>query len=108
MLGAAGHRVLATDFVTVGQANGRPVVDVRQKIEYVIGHIPGAPHVELGHVADLAEDIAPTALIACGHGERAMTAAGLLERLGYHDPAVLNGDPDDLSNASGQPLADGE
>jgi hydroxyacylglutathione hydrolase len=40
----------------------------------------------------------------CGHGERAMTAASLLERGGHADVRVLAGGPDDWSSATGQPL----
>jgi rhodanese-related sulfurtransferase len=42
----------------------------------------------------------------CGHGERAMTAASLLERSGRRDLAVLVGGAEDWANATGQPLRD--
>ena len=40
----------------------------------------------------------------CGHGERAVGAASLLERAGHHDLAVLVGGPDDWAAATGHPL----
>jgi 3-mercaptopyruvate sulfurtransferase SseA len=43
----------------------------------------------------------------CGHGERAMSAASILERSGG-SPAVYLGGPRDWSRAEGRPLATGE
>jgi hydroxyacylglutathione hydrolase len=43
----------------------------------------------------------------CGHGERAMTAATLLERAGRRDIAVLAGGPDDWAAATGLRLHEG-
>ncbi|MGH3428731.1 MAG: rhodanese-like domain-containing protein [Mycobacteriales bacterium] len=43
----------------------------------------------------------------CGHGERAMTAASLLERAGRTDVAVLEGGPEDWAAATGEQLANG-
>ncbi|GAA0513910.1 hypothetical protein GCM10011581_49640 [Saccharopolyspora subtropica] len=46
---------------------------------------------------------APT-VVMCGHGERAMSGASLLEQAGRRDLAVLEGGPDDRSRATGRPL----
>lgn len=43
----------------------------------------------------------------CGHGERAMTAATLLERAGHHNLGVLVGGPGDWAAATGTPLREG-
>jgi rhodanese-related sulfurtransferase len=43
----------------------------------------------------------------CGHGERAATAASLLERAGRHDVAVVAGGPDDWREATGDDLQSG-
>jgi rhodanese-related sulfurtransferase len=43
----------------------------------------------------------------CGHGERAMGAASLLERAGHHDLAVLDGGPQDWIGATGGRLVIG-
>ena len=40
----------------------------------------------------------------CGHGERAATAASVLEQAGHHSVAVLAGGPPDWSDATGQAL----
>ena len=70
---------------------GTPL-DVRQATEWVAGHIPDARHVELGSVVASAGAIPAGPLtIYCGHGERAMTAASLLQAQGRENLAVLDG-----------------
>jgi len=84
------------------------VVDVRQASEVADGHLPGAVAVELGA---LAGDRLPAKLpqgpvtVMCAHGERAMTAASLLERAGRRDLQVVVGGADDWQQATGQALA---
>ena len=73
------------------ELQGAPL-DVRQAGEWASGHIPGAQHVELGSVMAAAAAIPAGPLtIYCGHGERAMTAASLLEGQGRGSLAVLDG-----------------
>jgi rhodanese-related sulfurtransferase len=43
----------------------------------------------------------------CGHGERAISAASLLQRAGHTDLAVLRGGPTDWAKATGQDLVQG-
>jgi len=67
----------------------------------------GGPAVESGAPAG---DQAPPTLpdgpltVMCGHGERAMTAASLLERAGRQDLRVMLGGPDDWQRATGRAL----
>jgi hydroxyacylglutathione hydrolase len=83
------------------------VLDVRQASEVADGHLPGAVTVELGALAD---DPFPVEVpegpvtVMCGHGERAMTAASLLQRAGHRDLTVLLGGPSDWSGATERPL----
>ncbi|WP_267241621.1 MBL fold metallo-hydrolase [Streptomyces sp. PR69] len=88
--------------------HGRPVLDVRQRAEYRAGHIPGALHIELGQLAERAGDVPDGVLVHCGHGERAMTAASLLQRAGRHGLAVLQGGPADWARTGGRALEEGE
>jgi hydroxyacylglutathione hydrolase len=105
---AAGYPVTRTRLVHADQIGTQPVVDVRQTAEFAAGHVPGASHVELGALADHAGDLPREPMIVmCGHGERAMGAASLLERAGHRDLAVLTGGPDDWAQATGRPLATG-
>jgi glyoxylase-like metal-dependent hydrolase (beta-lactamase superfamily II)/rhodanese-related sulfurtransferase len=78
-----------------------PVVDVRQRHEYTAGHLPGARNVELGSLPDVDLPAGPVAVM-CGHGERSMTAASLLQRAGRRDVTVLTGGPDDWASAHGE------
>jgi len=87
------------------------VLDIRQGSEYAAGHVPGAVHVELGDLpaAVRAPDSVGElpSVVMCGHGERAMTAATLLERAGRSDVAVVVGGPGDWAAATGGRLQDG-
>ena len=81
------------------------VIDVRQASEYAAGHAAATEHAELGSLARQAVSVASPVLM-CGHGERAMTAASLLERTGQR-PAVFQGGPGDLARERGEQLITG-
>jgi hydroxyacylglutathione hydrolase len=104
---ADGGLAETTELVTAGRIAGRPVLDVRQAAEYAAGHLPGAVHVELGVLPARAQDAPAGAVVMCGHGERAMTAASLLQRAGHQGLAVLAGGPQDWADVTGQPLQEG-
>ena len=104
---ADGGPAETTGLVTAGRIAGRPVLDVRQAAEYAAGHVPGAVHVELGSLPARAQDVPAGAVVMCGHGERAMTAASLLQRAGHQGLAVLAGGPQDWADATGRPLREG-
>jgi hydroxyacylglutathione hydrolase len=81
------------------------VVDVRQASEHAGGHLPGARLIELGSLTEQATDLPDTAMtVMCGHGERAATAASLLERAGHRQLSILDGGPEDWARAAGRPL----
>ncbi len=103
-----GQQTARTQLVRPEEIGNRPVLDVRQLSEFAAGHVPEATHVELGTVPGTAERL-PCALpvVMCGHGERAATAASVLERAGHRDLAVLVGGPDDWAGATGRDLAMG-
>ena len=104
---ADGGPVERTGLVTAGRTDGRAVLDVRQAAEYAAGHVPGAVHLELGDLPARAQDAPAGAVVMCGHGERAMTAASLLQRAGQHGLAVLHGGAGDWAAATGHPLQEG-
>lgn len=94
---ASGRRVTSTPLVDASAAHGRHVVDIRQRPEFTAGHVPNAIHVELGSLTTETRMVPRSGvLVHCGHGERAMSAASLLERSGHADVAVLAGAPDQL------------
>ena len=86
------------------EVQGTPL-DVRQADEWATGHIPAARHLELGSVIASTDAIPCGPLtIYCGHGERAMTAASLLEGQGRASLAVLDGGFDAWRSAK-RPIA---
>ena len=99
---AAGLPTMGISLVAPNDLHGT-VIDVRQRSEWDAGHLPDAVHIELGMLADTDVPDGPITVM-CGHGERAMSGASLLEADGHHDLAVLAGGPDDWSSSSGVPL----
>ncbi|WP_280339615.1 MBL fold metallo-hydrolase [Nocardia neocaledoniensis] len=82
------------------------VLDIRQHGEYLAGHVPAARNLELGTLAAHLVDVpAGPVAVMCGHGERATTAASILERSGRTDIRILEGSPADYAAALGQDLA---
>jgi hydroxyacylglutathione hydrolase len=104
---AAGWPLSTLELLAPGQVGGRPVVDVRQQSEYAAGHLPGALHAELGIVSGRSGTVPAGAVVMCGHGERAATAASMLARRGGSGLAVLAGGPDDWAKATGRALETG-
>ncbi|MFA6576444.1 MAG: rhodanese-like domain-containing protein [Nocardioides sp.] len=105
---AAGGPTSAIDLVGVDELEGARILDIRQDREFGDGHIPGAEHVELGHLAEHVDDVPiatgdPT-VVMCGHGERAMGAASLLARAGHRGLSVLTAGPEDWASVTGRPL----
>src|SRR5262245_34990745 len=78
------------------------IIDVRQSEEFVAGHVPDAINIELASIAHTDLDNTPFTVM-CGHGERAMTGASILESRGY-DVDVLDGGPDTWADATGERL----
>jgi hydroxyacylglutathione hydrolase len=105
---ASGLSTSTTRLVGADELGDARLLDVRQDSEFGLGHIPGAHHVELGALTSQLNrpgGIPPGPLVtACGHGERATSAASLLEAAGHEDVAVFRGGPGDWSAATGEPL----
>lgn len=84
------------------------VIDIRQATEFRAGHIADARNIELGGLAEHFSELPSGPLVLmCGHGERAMTAASILERAGRTDVAVLDGGATDWAQAAHRPLERG-
>jgi rhodanese-related sulfurtransferase len=74
-------------------AAGTPVIDVREPDEYVEGHVPGAPLIPLGDVAERSDEFPATGevLIICKSGGRSRHAAEHLRGLGVDAVNVAGG-----------------
>ena len=106
---AAGLPQAQLPLVEAEQLGDQPalVLDVRQASEVADGHLPGAVAVELGALAGnrlSAELPEGPVTVMCSHGQRAMTAASLLERAGRQDLRVVLGGPEDWRHATGRTL----
>ncbi len=105
---AAGQPVSSIPLLGPNRLGNRRVLDIRQDSEFRGGHLPDATNVELGSLAERLTAVSREPLVVmCGHGERAMSAASLLERAGRADVAVLDGGPDDWARADGRSLTTG-
>jgi hydroxyacylglutathione hydrolase len=97
----AGFDVSRNRLSTPLSADPRTVVDVRQGFEFATGHVPGAANIELGSLDAAANDLAGREVVVmCGHGERAATAASVLERAGVTGVAIQAGGPQDWAAAT--------
>ncbi|MEE8376492.1 MAG: MBL fold metallo-hydrolase [Acidimicrobiia bacterium] len=97
---AAGRPVTQTDLIpAAGVSADRTIVDVRQFSEWETDHVAGAIHIELGDIAAQATHLEGDIQLHCGHGQRAMTAASLLEQAGVEALAVTTGGPREVTAA---------
>jgi hydroxyacylglutathione hydrolase len=95
----------STALTTPAAVSDDQVLDIRQASEFTGGHVPGAGHVELGDLSAAAPSLGGGPVtVMCGHGERAMTAASVLERAGRDNVAVLLGGPQDWATTHGAAL----
>jgi hydroxyacylglutathione hydrolase len=102
---AAGRTTTSSPLLGAAQLEGHQVLDVRQVTEYQAGHVPQAAHLELGALREHAGQLGDGPTVAmCGHGERAATAASVLEAAGRPGVAILDGGPDDWAAITGEPL----
>ena len=85
------------------------VLDVRQDLEWIGGHIPGATHIEAGRLPydDLPLPIDRTIVVHCATGFRSTAGLSVLRRRGFHDLMLLEGGYEDWS-AAGYEVERGE
>jgi len=98
----AGLPVSSLPLATPDSLDGT-VIDVRQANEFAAGNVPGAINIELGAIRT-ASVPAGILTVMCGHGERAMSAASLLEAKRSSDLRVLVGGPEEWAKVAGQSL----
>ena len=97
---AASRPITQTDLIPPEDVSpDRTTVDVRQLSEWQTDHVTGAIHVELGDIAAHATRLNGDVQLHCGHGQRAMTAASLLEQAGGEALAVITGGPREVTAA---------
>jgi rhodanese-related sulfurtransferase len=71
------------------------VLDVRSRLEFAGGHVPGARHIPFWQVTSHLEALAPLKdqeiVVYCGHGPRAHIAGAVLRRNGFTHVTYLKG-----------------
>lgn len=107
---AYGGGVATIPLIDAAGSERRHVLDIRQRAEWLAGHVPGATHCELGSLPERADTVAgelaatgPTAVM-CMHGERSMTGASLLAAAGARELVVTSDGPKEWTQAHGQDL----
>jgi rhodanese-related sulfurtransferase len=100
---AAGQPTRATPRYSPGGVRPDQVIDVRQSNEYAAGHLAAAENIELGSLPGAELPTGPV-MVMCERGDRATTAASVLERAGLRDVTVLAGGPDVWARAADQAL----
>ena len=73
--------------------NGATVVDVREPVEYLGGHVPGAIPMPMAQVGDRLREIPKTGpgYVICASGNRSKASADQLERAGFEAYSVKGG-----------------
>jgi rhodanese-related sulfurtransferase len=81
----------ATKLLAVG---GVIFLDVRERQEYNLGHLPGAVHMPRGTLEGKIEGVLSrdaTVIVYCGGGSRSALAADTLHQMGYTSVSSLKG-----------------
>jgi rhodanese-related sulfurtransferase len=79
--------------ITAGAAPA--ILDVRSRMEFKLGHVPGALFIPFWAIPFLAWRVRAkrdeTVVVYCGHGPRAWMAGAALRRRGFRDIQYLDG-----------------
>lgn len=70
---------------------GAALVDVREREEYLTGHIPGAVNLPLSELAGREDEITPATVLICASGNRSSQAAAYLVSQGQTGLMNLSG-----------------
>lgn len=96
---AARRDISKLELISAADIDDAPILDVRQQVEWDAGHVPGASHIELGTLPSAPENAPSDAVVHCGHGQRAMTGASILERAGRRPVGVTAAGYREISDA---------
>src|SRR5215467_14246009 len=89
------HEALAVQHEAGSDHQEIDIVDVREKIEWNEGHIPGAIHVPRGYLELQIEEAVPdrskTIVLYCAGGVRSLIAGQTLKQMGYPNAISMSG-----------------
>lgn len=86
-------REIDQDGFAAAHAEGGYVLDVREPVEYVGGHVPGATSMPMSTIAARAGEL-PTDTrihVICASGNRSLAVTDALQRAGYDAVSVSGG-----------------
>lgn len=70
---------------------GARLIDVREREEYVAGHIPGASNLPLSELVGREDEVGPNTILICASGNRSSQAAAYLASQGKSGLMNLSG-----------------
>src|SRR6516164_539438 len=89
------HEALAVQHEAGPENQEIVLVDVREKLEWNEGHIPGAIHVPRGYLELQIEEAVPdkskTVVLYCAGGVRSLIAGVTLQQMGYQNAISMSG-----------------
>jgi sulfur-carrier protein adenylyltransferase/sulfurtransferase len=89
------HEALAHQHEAGREHQDIVLVDVREKLEWNEGHIPGALHVPRGYlelrIEEAIPDKAKTVVLYCATGVRSLIAGVTLQQMGYKNAVSMSG-----------------
>ncbi len=98
---------VTVDELQSAAAGGAPLIDVRERDEYVNGHVPGAVLIPLGEVVERVDEVDTTGpvYVICGTGARSAKAVQWYRRQGIDAYNVAGGTQEWV--VSGKPTVPG-
>lgn len=81
------------DQFAAAHADGASVIDVREPMEYVDGHVPGAALIPMGQLASRTAELEPSrpVYVICASGNRSSAMTHFLRRAGFDAYSVAGG-----------------
>lgn len=76
------HEEILPEELEKWQQNGAQLVDVRERCEYRLGHIPDAKNIPLGELLSRADELQEPVILVCASGNRSGQAAHYLTEHG--------------------------
>jgi rhodanese-related sulfurtransferase len=86
-------REVSTQAFASARADGAVTIDVRTPAEFLSGHVPGARLMPMDEVFARAHELPRSApvFVICATGNRSLTIADMLGRLGFDARSVAGG-----------------
>lgn len=86
-------REVDLDTFAAAYQQGATVIDVREPMEYVMGHVPGAILIPMGQLPSRLEELpkGEPIYVICASGNRSLSMASFLNQSGFEAWSVAGG-----------------